>query len=149
MAVFSSETDQSNPSSTRTSAPGAPSVVGPGTRFVGDLESGGLVRVEGRLEGSISSEHQVLVTDGGVVAGDIRAPEVVIGGEVHGNIVSPRRVELHPGGHVHGDVTAPRVVIRDGGRVNGRLQMVDVEHRQLRLAERSEATEPEAALRTA
>lgn len=147
MAVFSSS-EQSGAAGPRGSFPGGLSIVGPGAKFVGELETEGVVRIEGRVEGSIKTGQQVLVTDGGVVAGNIQAREVVIGGEVEGDVQSAHRVELHGGGHVRGDVTAPRVVIRDGGRLNGRLQMVDLEARG-RQPGHAETEQSRPALRSA
>jgi len=102
---------------------GALSLVAHGTTFVGELQSDNVVKIEGRFEGSVRANRQVLVTHGGVVQGDISAPEAVIGGEVHGDIVATERVQLLVGARVLGNVTAPRLIVQEGGLLNGQLRM--------------------------
>ena len=44
----------------------------------GDVESNGVVKVEGRVEGTIRAARQVLIGRQGEVKGDIETPEAVI-----------------------------------------------------------------------
>ena len=73
------------------------SVVSAGMRITGQLDTTGVVKVEGIVVGSIRAERQVLVAKGGVVEGDILTREAIIGGQVRGAIYADERVE-HPGG---------------------------------------------------
>ncbi|MDH4044507.1 MAG: polymer-forming cytoskeletal protein [Gemmatimonadota bacterium] len=97
------------------------SLLAEGLRVVGEVESEGVITIEGRLEGNLRSKTQVLVAPGGVVVGDIAADEVVVVGRVEGNITAAKRIELRDGAVVEGDLTTPRVVVQEGGMVNGRL----------------------------
>jgi cytoskeletal protein CcmA (bactofilin family) len=128
MAVFSSTR---NGDSERSAAPAGPhhlSILAPGAKLVGHLETESVVKIEGRLEGSVRAADQVLVTTGGVVEGDVIGREVVIGGEVKGNVQAFERVEVLAGGLIEGDLTTPRVAVQEGGRVNGRVTMADPSH---------------------
>ena len=98
------------------------SLLAGGLRVVGEIESDGVITIEGRLEGNLRGKTQVLVAPGGVVVGDIAADEVVVVGRVEGNITAARRIELRDGAIVEGDLTTPRVVVQEGGVVNGRLR---------------------------
>ena len=83
----------------------------------------GSLRVDGRVEGSISDAQTVVVGAGGVVRGDISAETVVVGGRVVGNITATEFVEVLAQGQVRGDLRSPRLVIEEGGKFNGQCTM--------------------------
>jgi cytoskeletal protein CcmA (bactofilin family) len=98
-------------------------IVASGTRFVGDVESDGVVKIEGEVAGTVRAERQVLVSRGGVVRGDIVTNDAVLGGEVHGGVTATGRVEVQPGAAVHGDIATERLIVQEGGEVNGLVKM--------------------------
>ena len=101
------------------------SILARGTRFVGTLETSGIVRVEGEVAGDLRAHGgQVLVAEGGVVEGDVEATLAVVAGEVRGHVVADELVELKAGSVVLGDITTPRIMVEEGGAVNGMLRMV-------------------------
>ena len=122
MAVFSSQTDKS-PGARGGSGESGLSILASGMRVVGEIVSNGVVKVEGTVEGSVQTEGQVLVSPGGLVAGDIRTREAIIGGQVRGGIFAEDRVEVQSGSSIHGDISTPRLVIHEGGDVNGQIKM--------------------------
>lgn len=125
MAMFSSkDSNASLPAALRTTGhePGL-SILAAGIRVVGEIETDGVVKIEGEVEGSVRAEGQVLVAKGGVVRGDISTRQAVIAGEVHGGIFGDERVELQPSSVIDGDITAPRIVVAEGGQVNGNIRM--------------------------
>jgi cytoskeletal protein CcmA (bactofilin family) len=89
----------------------------------GDLEAGGVIRVEGRVIGNVQAGDQVLLSEGGVIEGNVAAREAVIGGRVHGSIMAAERVEVQADAVVEGDLVTPRLLIQEGGRVNGGVRM--------------------------
>jgi cytoskeletal protein CcmA (bactofilin family) len=100
------------------------SILARGTRFVGTLETSGIVRVEGEVAGDLHAHGgQVLVAVGGVVEGDVEAALAVVAGEVHGHVVAEELVELKAGSVVLGDITTPSITVEEGGAVNGMLRM--------------------------
>jgi cytoskeletal protein CcmA (bactofilin family) len=101
------------------------SVVAAGMRVTGQLDTNGVVKVEGVVSGSVRAERQVLVAKGGVVEGDILTVEAVIGGEVRGAIYADERVEVQASSLINGDITTKRILLQEGGEVNGHLKMED------------------------
>jgi cytoskeletal protein CcmA (bactofilin family) len=123
--MFSSkDSNASLPAALRSSGhePGL-SILAAGIRVVGEIETDGVVKIEGEVEGSVRADGQVLVAKGGVVKGDISTRQAVVAGEVHGAIFGDERVELQPGSVIDGDITAPRIVVAEGGQVNGHIRM--------------------------
>lgn len=111
------------PSNRRRSDSMALSIVAKDMTITGDLETEGVVKVEGRVNGSIRAASQVLVSPGAIVQGDLHTREAVIAGEVHGAIHASERVELQASAAVVGDVLTPRIAILEGGRLSGEVKM--------------------------
>ncbi len=101
------------------------SVVAGGMAITGKLDTNGVVKVEGKVTGSVRAERQVLVAKGGLVDGDILTREAVIGGEVRGAIFADERVEVQASSQINGDITTKRIFLQEGGEVNGHLRMED------------------------
>jgi cytoskeletal protein CcmA (bactofilin family) len=102
---------------------GALSIVGAGMLVRGDLETNGVVKVEGIVEGHVRAQAQVLVARAGAVHGDIETTEAVIGGTVTGAIRASERVEVQAGASVEGDITTKRISVAEGGTLNGLIRM--------------------------
>ena len=99
------------------------SVIASGMKIVGDIESSGVVKIEGVVEGAVRGARQLLLGRQGTVHGDIRAHEVVIGGTVIGTIVADERVEIQGTSRVQGDIHTKSIVVLEGGVINGTVRM--------------------------
>ncbi|MCK5153660.1 MAG: polymer-forming cytoskeletal protein [Spirochaetales bacterium] len=95
------------------------SIVGDGTRFVGDLELNGLLRIDGDFIGNIRTDGKVLIGKNGRAECTIKADTVVIGGVVKGDIVSKGKVVILSTGMLIGNVSTPRLISEDGVILNG------------------------------
>ncbi|MCG8452840.1 MAG: polymer-forming cytoskeletal protein [Spirochaetales bacterium] len=95
------------------------SIIGEGTRFRGDLDLKGLLRIDGDFEGNIRTDGRVLVGRGGRALCLIEADTVVIGGIVKGNITATSKVVLLSTSVVIGNIKTPELVVEEGVVVNG------------------------------
>ena len=128
MAMFStsSSPDGSGHSTARGGGgEGSLSIIAPGTKVVGEIETDGVVKFEGRFEGTVRAQRQVLVAKDGVIAGDIYTREAVVGGKVIGSIFADERVEIQVNSSVQGDIVSPRLTVQEGGEVNGNVRMTN------------------------
>jgi cytoskeletal protein CcmA (bactofilin family) len=96
-------------------------------RVVGELETTGVVKVEGIVEGSVRADQEVLVAKEGLVQGDIHTRQAIVGGRVVGSIHGFERVEVQQDSSIQGDITTKRLVVHEGGEVNGNIRMGDTE----------------------
>ena len=99
------------------------SIIASDMTVIGDLETEGVVRVEGRVRGTVRVGAQVLVSQGAVIEGDLHTQEAVIAGQVSGAIHARERVELLATAMVAGDILTPRISIIEGARVTGEVKM--------------------------
>jgi len=127
MALFSSgpaaHTGNGATKERRRAEPHSLSIVAPDLVIHGDLDSQGVVKVEGRVTGAVRAAEQVLVAPGATIDGDLLTREAVVGGTVHGSIQAADRVEIQPQAVVEGDITTRHLQVHEGGRVNGVVTM--------------------------
>ncbi|HEY8104621.1 MAG TPA: polymer-forming cytoskeletal protein [Gemmatimonadales bacterium] len=101
------------------------SIVAKDMTIVGDLETEGLIRIEGRVRGTVRAGSQVLIGQGAQLEGDLHTKEAVVGGEVIGSIHATERVELQPTATVTGNIITPRIAVMEGGKVSGEVRIQD------------------------
>lgn len=101
----------------------AMSVIAQGMRIIGDVESPGVIKVEGTIEGAVRGARQLLLGRTGVIHGDIHAGDVVIGGKIVGNVVAKERTEIQGSASIEGDIHTKSIVVSEGGMINGSVRM--------------------------
>ena len=99
------------------------SIIANGMRIIGDIESAGVIKVDGHIDGSVSGARQVLVSRGGAIHGNVRADEIVIGGLVAGAVVATERLELQETAVVTGDIETTSIIVHEGAKINGSVLM--------------------------
>jgi len=107
----------------RDTAEGAISLIAPGMKIVGDCETDGTIRIEGRIEGTIRAGKSVVVGRSGEVIGDVFTQDAVISGRVSGNITAESRLELQATCDIQGELRSRRVQLDEGARFNGQVHM--------------------------
>jgi len=106
-------------------AEAALSIIAFGMKVQGDIETSGVLKIEGSIEGTIRGARQVLVGRQGEVKGDVHAREVVVGGRIDGTITASERVEVQGTSAVNGDIYTKSIIVLEGGRINGSVRMDD------------------------
>lgn len=119
---------RSTPTSTPTSSPppardAIENMLGRSCVVRGDLTAEGAIRIDGTVEGSVSSKGAVVVGESGVVRGGVSGCDVVIAGQVLGDIVCPGHLEILAKGRVEGDIEAQSMRIETGGVFCGTSRM--------------------------
>ena len=111
-------------------APGAPveaalSIIAAGMKITGDVDTSGVLKVDGEINGSITGARQVLLGRGGAVRGNVAAGEVVVGGHVEGSVSASERLELQATATVTGDIETRSIIVLEGAKINGLVRMTD------------------------
>lgn len=94
-----------------------------GCTIKGDVVFSDLLRVHGQVTGRVSSEHELLVGEGGVVEGEVLVGRLVVAGTVRGTVRVKERVVVHGTGKVFAEIFAPTLVVDEGGVVEGPVHM--------------------------
>jgi len=98
-------------------------IIGKDTHLEGTIRAKGTIRVDGRVEGQLVSEGDLVIGDTGKIQGDIKAKNVIVSGKVLGNLIVQGKVEMSPSGSVQGDITAAKLVIDEGAIFDGNCSM--------------------------
>lgn len=99
------------------------SLIGPETRFRGQLEGSGNTVVNGTFEGDCEIDGVVILSEAGVWVGNITAAVAIVAGEVRGDITVREKLELAPTARVAGRITAPVLAMAEGAVHQGEIRM--------------------------
>jgi cytoskeletal protein CcmA (bactofilin family) len=107
-------------------------LIGRGIEVSGDIFFSDQLRVDGKVEGKISSESGTLVIgESGRIEAEVDVGTCVIQGALHGNLIARTKVEMHRSGRVHGDLITPVLVVEEGAVFNGAIKMGQESNRKL------------------
>ncbi len=92
-------------------------------RIQGEVTGSENLIIDGTVEGEIRIDHDLQVNPSGVVKAKVTARSIMVSGAITGAVTATEKAEILPGGIVSGDVTTPRFLVRDGGTLNGKIEM--------------------------
>jgi cytoskeletal protein CcmA (bactofilin family) len=100
-------------------------LIGAGTRIIGDVQFAGGFHVDGHVKGNVDappdSGATLSVSDSGVVEGSVAVPNVILNGTVKGDILAHERVELGATARVTGNVYYALIEMEMGAEITGKL----------------------------
>ncbi len=125
------------------------SIIGHNSKFSGDIEIDGLLRIDGDCSGSIKIKGKVLLGSQGRAECVIDAHTVVVGGIFKGTIYASEKVVLLSSAVVMGSIFSPRLVVEEGVILDGALLVPGAKNEERTDADdASEAHEQKAFRRT-
>lgn len=98
-------------------------VLGPGSKFVGEITGTDSVVAHGAVEGSCKLDASVVISQGCTWKGDIMALNVLVAGEVEGDVTAQNQLEMLATGKVSGRLACRRIAIADGAVHQGEIRM--------------------------
>lgn len=100
-----------------------------GTRIRGDMEFEDGLRVDGEVHGAISAQagdrSMLVVSEGAVVEGGVRADHVIINGTVRGPVEALGVLELQAKARIEGDVHYASLQMTQGATILGQLRPLE------------------------
>lgn len=105
--------------------------VGHGTTLTGETDFHAMLRVDGHLVGTVSSETGTLIVGAnGQVDANIMVAAAMINGAVNGDIIATEKLHLGRTARVLGNIQSPRLVIEEGAMLEGSCSMMKAIERQ-------------------
>jgi cytoskeletal protein CcmA (bactofilin family) len=98
-------------------------VVSSASSFSGNFKFTKYVRIEGTMEGTISSEGILVSGERSNIKAELEGCIVIISGKFSGNITASKLISLEPGSIVNAEINAPNIEIKDGAIINGNILM--------------------------
>jgi cytoskeletal protein CcmA (bactofilin family) len=98
-------------------------LIGKGTIITGDIKSEGDIRVDGELNGNISSNGRVVIGDTGKVTGEITCKNCEVSGSVKGKMKIEQLITLKSTSTVLCDINTDKLSIEPGSVFSGTCTM--------------------------
>lgn len=97
--------------------------IGPGLRIRGNIAGKDPIRIEGRLEGDILLESELVILPAAQLQGNLKARQMIVGGTVEGELETTGKLQIQNGAVVSGNIRTAELQIREGAVINGRVSM--------------------------
>jgi cytoskeletal protein CcmA (bactofilin family) len=99
--------------------------VGHGTVLTGETNFEAMLRVDGHLMGTVTSDSgTLLVGTNGQVDANISVAAAMINGNVNGDIIASDKIQLGRTARVVGNITTPKLILEDGAVLEGSCSML-------------------------
>lgn len=98
-------------------------IIGEGTELKGTVQSNGVVRIDGFLEGSIAHAGELIVGPKGRLIATVKAKTMAIAGDVRGELVIEGRLELLSTARLVGNIQCGHLIVHEGAMFQGRSNM--------------------------
>ncbi|HZF08461.1 MAG TPA: polymer-forming cytoskeletal protein [Thermoanaerobaculia bacterium] len=95
-----------------------------GSHMEGELRFETSFRIDGKFTGSIVSDGDLMVGEGGEIEGELSIGRIFVSGTIRGKVRASRRVQIAPSGKVFADLETPSLEIEDGALFEGRCSMM-------------------------
>jgi cytoskeletal protein CcmA (bactofilin family) len=122
--------------------------VGHGTTLTGETEFHAMLRVDGHLIGTVTSESGTLIVGtNGQVDANIIVAAAMVNGTVNGDIYATEKLHLGRTARVLGNIQSPRLIVEEGAILEGGCNMLkarETQEEEAVAAEQTESTEPES-----
>ena len=115
MAMFKSDGSTSKSGDT---------VIGSAVKVEGNFVGEGNVLVEGQLQGTLKTKHNVTVGAGAIVKANVEAQDMHLAGELHGNAKIAGKLVLTSTAKLNGNIEVASLIIEDGASLNGKCVMI-------------------------
>jgi cytoskeletal protein CcmA (bactofilin family) len=119
-------------------------VIGADVVIKGDVIVERGLRVDGQIDGSLTTKGKALIGKSGQLKAEIRAGMLVVEGRINGNITA-ERVQIEASAQVQGDLNAGKLTINEGATFSGKIQIAPD---ALKESARTDTAVPASATRT-
>ncbi len=97
--------------------------LGVGTEYRGKLDFVGTVRIDGRFEGEISTDGDLILGRKASIEGIVRVGRLTSCGEIQGDVYVKERAVFEKTSVLNGSLNTPTLVVEKGAVVEGRIVM--------------------------
>lgn len=94
-----------------------------GSRLSGELQFETTFRVHGSFTGTVSSEGDLIVGEGGELDGQLQVGDLFVSGIVRGRITARKKVHIAATGRVYAEIETPTLIIDEGAFFEGNCSM--------------------------
>lgn len=107
--------------------------LGDETEFKGVLSFEGTVRIDGRFEGEVLTEDNLIIGEKALVKAEIKVGTIIVQGVMEGNIYAAQKIQIASKGKVIGNIITPALHIEEGAILEGSVSMLNHDEKKVRI----------------
>ncbi len=92
-----------------------------GTEVKGDIVTQGDIRIDGKIEGSVTSKGKLVVGNSGHILGTINCVTAHISGKLEGIISVSEMLTVQATGKINGETSYAKLTVEPGAELEGKL----------------------------
>jgi cytoskeletal protein CcmA (bactofilin family) len=113
----------SSPMRTSTPDSGTVNIIGSGTSIEGDVVSGGDIRIDGNLKGTLKTRGKLVVGPTGTIEGEVSCQNADVSGSIRGKVNVTELLSLKNSAKVNGEIMTGKLAIEPGADFSGSCSM--------------------------
>jgi len=94
-----------------------------GTKLKGDIHSKGFFRIDGSVEGNVSTPSKVVLGKTGIIIGTLKCENADVEGTIEGNINISGTLTIRATANIDGDVVVGKLAVEPGATLNASCSM--------------------------
>ena len=98
-------------------------VIGKDSICKGSLKAKGSIRIDGDMEGDLSTQGDVFIGESGRVAAEIKCRNIAVAGRFEGTLDAEGKLEIRSTGIVTGCIRLNGLLVDDGAIFSGEVEM--------------------------
>ena len=95
-----------------------------GTKLKGDIQSEGFFRIDGIIDGNVSTPSKVVLGKTGVITGTLTCENADIEGKFEGDLNVTGTLTLRGTAHIEGEVVVGKLAVEPGATFNASCSMI-------------------------
>jgi len=119
-------------------------VIESSTKIVGDIVSKADFRIDGVVEGNITTTGKVVVGASGKISGKLNCSNADVSGSISGHIQISETLSLMSESYIQGDITTAKLSVEEGAQVDATIVMKTGKQLKAVESESSNDKKPEA-----
>ena len=98
-------------------------VIESSTKIVGDIVSKADFRIDGVVEGNITTTGKVVIGKSGKISGKLNCSNADVSGSISGHIQISETLSLMSESYIQGDITTAKLSVEEGAQVDATIVM--------------------------
>ncbi len=99
-------------------------IIGPSVKVEGNFVGQGNVVVEGSMQGTLKTQHNLHIGKDAKIKADIQAANLYVAGEIRGNIRVAEKTELSATARIFGNLETKVLSVETGATLHGKCVMI-------------------------
>ncbi len=98
-------------------------VIVEGSKIVGDFIAESNVRIDGEIQGNVSSSAKIVIGPSGYIKGNLMCADADVEGRIEGILKVENLLSLRSKARVTGEITTAKIQIEEGAEFSGQCKM--------------------------